>query len=169
MPVATFHYLWDSSTHSRSQVSQPSSTGACSRLGISSATVWKWASFRPSGRETQIGTHCALGLCKQRVLADMQHKLMGTSNYAHDATPEGAVSVTIVTSGCACEHDVSVWNNFGRANRYSGIQFGPMNSRRACGVAQGAEFVKRFTQSGPSPIFTRSGVNSGESVLAIRA
>src|SRR5579864_219633 len=99
----------------------------------------------------------------------MQHKLMGTSNCAHDAPPEGAFSVTIITRACVHGHDVSVWNSFGRADRYSGIQFGPMNSRRACDVAQGAELVKRFTQAGPSPIFTRSGVNSGESALAISA
>jgi hypothetical protein len=105
----------------------------------------------------------------QRVLADMQHKLMETSHCFNGAPPEGAASVTIITSACVGGHDVSVWNSFGRANRYSGIQFGPMNSRRACGVAQGAEFVKRFTQAGPSPIFTRSGVNSGESALAISA
>lgn len=31
-----------------------------------------------------------------------------------------------------------------------------------------AELAKRFTQSAPAPIFTRSEVNSGESVLAVR-
>ena len=56
-----------------------------------------------------------------------------------------------------------------QALTYRGIQFGPINSRKACGVAHGAEFAKRFTQSGPSPIFTRSGVNSGESAFAISA
>jgi hypothetical protein len=52
---------------------------------------------------------------------------------------------------------------------YCGIQLGPMNSRNVSGVAHGAAFVKRFTQAGPAPIFTRSGVNSGDSVLAISA
>ena len=50
-----------------------------------------------------------------------------------------------------------------------GVQFGPISSRSASGVAHRSECAKRFTQSGPAPIFTRSGVNSGESVLAINA
>ncbi len=48
-------------------------------------------------------------------------------------------------------------------------QFGPINSRSVSGVAHGAAPAKRFIQSVPAPIFTRSGVNSGDSAFAISA
>src|SRR5450759_4387808 len=81
---------------------------------------------------------------------------------------EALPSVTHVTSRCSTEPpNVPTVAVIGQVRRYCGILFGPISSRSAFGVAQGAEFAKRFTQSGPAPIFTRSGVNSGESVLAI--
>ena len=45
-----------------------------------------------------------------------------------------------------------------------GVQFGPMNSRSLSGVDHGAVPANRLTQAAFSPIFTRSGVNSGDSV-----
>src|SRR4029077_21111022 len=70
----------------------------------------------------------------------------------HEALP----SVTQVTSRCAQQPA----NNpaiavIGQVHGYRGIQFGPISSRSTVGVAQGAELVKRFTQSGPALIFTR--------------
>jgi len=92
-------------------------------------------------------------------------------NLLHIASPAALPSVTQVTLVGAQVHAKIPPTAAIRpaAHRYCGIQLGPISSRKALGVAQGAALAKRFTQSGPAPIFTRSGVNSGESVLAIKA
>ena len=53
--------------------------------------------------------------------------------------------------------------------KLQGVQLGPIRARRVSGVAQGALPAYCWTQPGPAPILTRSGVHSGESALAMRA